>query len=131
MEQQQQQHDIHPITILNGIARLTDPRYREERHCLMIIDALNQQPRSNYWPTHLIDFLDNHHHGGENDDDGSHDDDEVIIITTELDLSHVTQLLLSDPVDDDSGGGGGLDDVLRTFLGTERIRLFYQSRHSM
>ena len=61
--QQQQQRDpqqLHPA-VLDGIARLADPRYREDRHKLVVcFDGSNtRSPIVRCSSQHLVDFLDN------------------------------------------------------------------------
>jgi hypothetical protein len=103
MEEVRQQQRIHR-DVLDGIARLEDPHYREQRHTLLVVGHETYTPpvdrRS--WE-HLVDFLDNNNKGsdGEHEDD-SHDDVRI----TELALHYVK---LPQPSD------GGLD-VLRDFF---------------
>jgi hypothetical protein len=94
-EQQQQQQQQRPLDrgVLDGIARLKDPRYRAESHKLWI-DGYSrrvapQPPIDRRGLEHLVDFLDSNNGG-----------DEVII--TELVLDHVQ---LSEPSD---GGFGSI-----------------------
>jgi Ran GTPase-activating protein (RanGAP) involved in mRNA processing and transport len=93
-QQQQQQHRTIHNVILNGIARLSDPQYREERHKLKIIGDFPRPRIDRHSWQHLVDFLD--------DRRGSHDE----VAITELELGCIQ---LSEPFD------GGLN-VLRAFF---------------
>jgi Leucine Rich repeat len=81
-EQQQQQRTTHTSSILNAIARLSDPQYREERHKLRVHGHSSPTVDRRSWQ-HLVDFLDN--------GDNSHE-----VVMTELELCAVE---LSEPSD--------------------------------
>jgi hypothetical protein len=78
-QQQQQQQPLHR-GVVDGIARLTDPGYREERHILVVIGYHDgRAPVNRQSLQHLVDFLD--------DRRNSHED---IIAIKELEGSYVS-----------------------------------------
>jgi hypothetical protein len=104
-QQQQQLLRLIHSAVVDGIARLEDPRHRAERHRLVVDDVEYGEPattrRQLQLCSILVDFLDN-----VND---SHDE----VTMTELELHGIR--LIQSP----DGRGGGLN-VLRDFLGKER-----------
>jgi Leucine Rich repeat len=94
-QQQQQQALIHG-SVLAGIARLDDPRYRDERHKLRVNGYCNGKHIDRRSLQHLVDFLDNRR-------------DSQFAAITELTLDLI--ILGSDPSPD-----GGWS-VLRDFFG--------------
>jgi Ran GTPase-activating protein (RanGAP) involved in mRNA processing and transport len=91
MEEQQQQQPLHR-GVVSGIARLADPRWREQRHKLFI-DG-DPAPMDRRSLQHLVDFLDGRR-------DSHHED---IIAITELELAGIRLIEPSD------GGVNVLED---------------------
>jgi hypothetical protein len=93
-EEQQQQQWLH-LAVLYGMARLVDPRYRDERHKL-VVNGYEQPPMDRHSLEHLV----NHHHRE------SHEE----VTITELELIRCIDMVSARTAPD-----GGLG-VLRTFF---------------
>jgi hypothetical protein len=99
-----QQQPLHR-GVLSGIARLANPRYREERHKLLVWSNGAMVPMDRHSLHHLVEYLDNHR--------DAHDE----VVITELELHSIR---LSHPSD------GGMD-VLRRFFSRSSTTV-YKSR---
>jgi Leucine Rich repeat len=98
-QQQQQRPQIHR-GVLDGIARLADPRYRKDRNKLIVcyysFKRDGRPPVDRQSLQHLVDFLDSH----------QREDAQTVVIITELELDRVR---LSEPSD------GGLQVLCTLF----------------